>query len=115
MNNRQCPPGTFPYTIRAGDTCFGLARRFNTTINAIIEANPGINCDNLQIGQIICIPGRPPAECPPNTFPYTIRAGDTCFRLARRFNTTINAIIEANPGINCNNLQIGQTICIPRG
>lgn len=51
-----CPAGTRPYTIVAGDTFFNLARRFNTTVDAIIRANPGVNPDNLRIGQVICIP-----------------------------------------------------------
>ncbi|MEW6574414.1 MAG: LysM domain-containing protein [Bacillota bacterium] len=109
-----CPPGTFPYTVRAGDTYFSLARRFNTTVEAIAAANPGVDPNNLQIGQVLCIPGAaPPQVCPPGTFPYIVRAGDTYFSLARRFNTTVEAIAAANPGVDPNNLQIGQTICIP--
>ncbi len=56
----------------------------------------------------------PPQTCPSGTSPYTIRAGDTPFTLAIRFNTTVDAIMAANPGINPNALQIGQVICIPR-
>ncbi|MCK9267269.1 MAG: LysM peptidoglycan-binding domain-containing protein [Alkaliphilus sp.] len=52
-----CPAGTSPYTIRPGDTFYLLAIRFNTTVNAIIAANPGVNPNALQIGQIVCIPG----------------------------------------------------------
>jgi LysM repeat protein len=44
---------------------------------------------------------------------YTIQAGDTFFTLAQRFGTTVQAIQQANPGVNPNNLQIGQQICIP--
>ena len=33
---------------------------------------------------------------------------------AQRFNTTVNAIIAANPGVNPNALRISQTICIPQ-
>ena len=113
-NNPSCPPGTMPYTVRAGDTFFFLAQRFNTTVEAIMRANPGVDPNNLQIGQVICIPVvRPPSMCPPGTMPYTVRAGDTFFFLAQRFNTTVEAIMRANPGVDPNNLQIGQVICIP--
>ena len=109
-----CPGGTL-YTIRAGDTLFILAQRFGTTVGAIIAANPGIDPNFLQIGQVICIPGAvtPPVPCPGGTL-YTIRAGDTLFALAQRFGTTVQAIIAANPGIDPLRLQIGQVICIPR-
>ncbi|HHU82686.1 MAG TPA: LysM peptidoglycan-binding domain-containing protein [Firmicutes bacterium] len=105
-------PGGFIYTIRAGDTFFSLANRFNTTVQAIIDVNPGVDPNRLQIGQQICIPVPPPVECPNGTI-YTIRAGDTLFALAQRFGTTVNAIILANPGIDPNSLQIGRRICIP--
>src|SRR5690554_280981 len=108
----RCPSGTFEYTIRAGDTFFSLAQRFNTTVEAIQRANPGVDPDRLQIGQVICIPGAPP-RCPSGTFEYTIRAGDTFFSLAQRFNTTVEAIQRANPGVDPDRLQIGQVICIP--
>ena len=106
-----CPGGTL-YTIRAGDTLFALAQRYNTTVDAILRANPGIDPNNLRVGQIICIPGTGPVPCPGGTL-YTIRAGDTLFSLAQRFNVTVDAIIQANPGIDPNNLRIGQEICIP--
>ncbi|MCQ4925877.1 LysM peptidoglycan-binding domain-containing protein, partial [Tissierella carlieri] len=110
-----CPPGSFAYTVRAGDTLFMLANRFNTTVQAILAINPGIDPNNLQIGQVICIPQTtPPPTCPPGSFAYTVRAGDTLFMLANRFNTTVQAILAINPGIDPNNLQIGQVICIPQ-
>ncbi|WP_143037621.1 LysM peptidoglycan-binding domain-containing protein, partial [Sporanaerobacter sp. PP17-6a] len=89
-------------------------QRFNVSVQAIINANPGINPNNLQIGQVICIPTMvgPTPSCP-NGFLYTIRSGDTLFALGQRFNVGVQAIINANPGINPNNLQIGQVICIP--
>lgn len=114
-NTRTCPSGSFPYTIRSGDTLFNLAMRYNTTVEAIMAINPGIDPNNLQIGQRICIPGSqaPPTRCPAGTFAYTIRSGDTLYNLAIRYNTTVEAIMRVNPGIDPNNLQIGQVICIP--
>ena len=115
MSQTASCPG-FNYTIRAGDTFFRLAQRFGTTVAAIQAANPGVDPNNLQIGQVICIPTRPapgPTPTCPNGFLYTIQAGDTFFRLAQRFGTTVAAIQAANPGVDPNNLQIGQVICIP--
>ena len=51
-----CPAGTTAYTIKAGDSLYLLAQRFNTTVDAIRRANPTVDPDHLQIGQVICIP-----------------------------------------------------------
>ncbi len=111
---QKCPVGSFAYTIKSGDTLFQLARRFNTTVEGIMAINPGIDPNNLQIGQVICIPGEAALPPCPNGFYYTIKAGDTLYNLSQKFNVPLQEIINANPGIDPNNLQIGQVICIPR-
>jgi len=103
-----CPPGSFPYTIKPGDTIYSIAQRYNTTVDAIMMLNPGLNPYNLQVGQVICVPG-----CPPGSFLYTIKPGDTLYSIAQRYNTTVNAIMMLNPGLDPYNLQIGQRICVP--
>ncbi|PKM80915.1 MAG: peptidoglycan-binding protein [Firmicutes bacterium HGW-Firmicutes-14] len=107
-----CPGGTL-YTIMPGDSYFGLARRFNTTIEALIAANPGADPQNLQIGQQICIPIPPTGMPCPGGFLYVIRPGDTYFSIARRFGTVVPALISANPGVDPNRLMVGQSICVP--
>lgn len=106
---RPCPG--FFYTIAAGDTLFSLAARFNTTVQEILQANPGLDPNRLFIGQQICIPTPQPPVCP--GFIYTVVLGDTIFSIATRFNTTVQAILQVNPGLDSNRLFVGERICIP--
>jgi LysM repeat protein len=55
------PVGTQPaaaqtYTVKAGDTLGAIASQFNTTVAAMLGANPGITADNIQIGTVLKIP-----------------------------------------------------------
>ena len=45
------------YTIQAGDTFTSIAASHGTSVAAIEAANPGVNANNLQIGQVIQLPG----------------------------------------------------------
>lgn len=54
-----------------------------------------------------------PRKCPADTVPYYIKRGDTLYKIARKNNTSVNAIIKVNPNINPKNLQAGDKICIP--
>lgn len=107
-----CPGGTL-YTIMPGDSYFGLAPRFNITVDELAAANPGVNPQNLQIGQQICIPVAPTGQPCPGGFLYVIKSGDTYYSIARRFGTVVPALVAANPGVDPNRLTIGQSICVP--
>lgn len=52
--------------------------------------------------------------CPLGSSPYTIKEGDTFYWLAIRFNTTIAALVSVNPCEDPLNLEVGQSICVPK-
>jgi LysM repeat protein len=112
---KQCPPGTFLYTIKIGDNFYRLAIRFNTTVAAIISANPGVNPNNLLIGEIICVPRQKIYTACTEANYYTIKPRDTLYGIANRFNVSLDDLFEANPGIMPYMFMIGQVICIPKG
>lgn len=51
----QYPFKTICYRICPGDTLFLIAQMFDTTIDEIMTANPGLDPENLLVGQIICL------------------------------------------------------------
>ena len=46
---------------------------------------------------------------------YMVKPGDTFYRLARQFNTTVRAILTANPNSDPRRLSVGQYLIIPFG
>lgn len=112
MINRQqpCPSGRF-WRVQPGDTLYTISLRTETTINILLQLNPGLVPENLQIGSVLCLPPEEP-PCASGIF-WRVSAGDTLYTIALARNTTINKLLELNPGIEPNNLQIGQNICLP--
>lgn len=100
-------PGTITYTVQPGDSLWLIAQRYNTTVEAIKRLN-GLTGDLLTIGQVLKIP----VTQTPDYVEYIVRAGDTLWTLARRYGTTVEAIVALN-GLTGDLLTIGQVLKIP--
>ncbi|WP_338470246.1 M14 family metallopeptidase [Niallia sp. XMNu-256] len=92
--------------IRQGDTLWYYSRLFMIPINLLIDSNPGINVERLQVGQEIQIPGFYVQS-------YNIKKGDIFWKLARSRNLSVDALLLLNQSVNPNRLMVGQTIGIP--
>lgn len=105
------------YTIQRNDTLASVAVRLGTSVERLLEINEGLDPNNLQIGQVICVRSAQSSggSCPLGSIPYTITQGDTIGSIALRFGTTVEAMLENNPDVDPYNLQIGQRLCIPQG
>lgn len=102
------------YTVKRGDTLLKIAQRFQTTVNVLLRANPDITNRNvITVGQVIYLPGAT-LTFSNGQVVYIAKSSDTMGAIARQFNTTLSALISANPKIsNPNLIYPGQRINIP--
>jgi LysM repeat protein len=111
--------GSCQHTVVTGDNLFRIALRYGSTVEAIAAANGITNVSLIRVGQVLTIPnctggGQIPPPGGGVGQPYTVRTGDTLFRIALTYNTTVEAIAANNPAItNINLIFIGQVIYIP--
>ena len=107
--------GYFIYIIARGDTLRSLAIRFGTTVDALLAANKDItNANVIYEGQRLTVSSTPPPPPPSDGQTYYVVKGDTLRKIAEKFNTTVDAILKANPQIaNPNIIYVGQVITIP--
>ena len=116
---------------QAGDTLSGIALRYGTTVDAIMQAN-GMTSTTIYVGQSLAIPSAgipPPAPANPpapttapaqqqpqsNPSQYVVQAGDTLIGLAARFGVTQQELAVTNGLDPFARLSIGQVLTIPSG
>ena len=108
MGGEIPPQGTISYVVKSGDTLWKLAREFNATVDAIKRLN-NLTSDALSVGQILLIPSNAPIE---GGTSYTVQSGDSLYKIAQRFNTTVAELKRLN-NLTSDTLTIGQVLIVP--
>ena len=111
-NTPYTPPGQSStegnyYIVAKGDTLWSIANKYGITVDELINYN-NLPSSTISIGQELKIPTGEVAN--PTT--YTVQSGDTLWSISRKYNVSVNDIIQAN-NLSSSVLQIGQTLIIP--
>ncbi len=77
------------YTVKSGDSIYGIAKEFGLSPEWIIAANDLTEPDELVIGQSLVIPLYDRT--------YTVVEGDTLDAIARRFSLSLRQLYQRNP------------------
>ncbi len=108
---RICPRGASYYTWQAGDTLRSVAQQAGTTVQAMQLINPDVDFSAIAIGTEICLPSQS-FTCV-SGMAYSVRAGETFTSIAEDFGISVYELAERNPGVDQNNLLVGQVLCVP--
>ncbi|MGL4612283.1 MAG: LysM peptidoglycan-binding domain-containing protein [Trueperaceae bacterium] len=110
----QAAPEPLVVTVKPGDTLWGLAAANGTTITALAAANNLGDAAALRPGDSLTIPGKYASAAVADqggavAQTVTVGRGDTLWDIARRYNTTVTALMAANTMPN-SSIEVGQTL-----
>lgn len=111
----ESPPGSIIYTVQPGDTLYIISLLFKVSVQSILELNNITNPALIYPGLKIVMPKEavnPFQPIEPGLIRYTVLPGDTIYKVASRFGTTIQSILDANPGLDPFRLMPGMVINI---
>lgn len=122
-------PATKDYAVVHGDSFHKVAKANGISLQALAEANPGVESARLRVGQVLQIPAgaetlnasSAPAPTPPTAVMaaasrpetlYAVKSGDTLSRIAKSHGTSGKALKAAN-GLKSDRIVTGRKLKIP--
>ena len=124
------------HTVAAGETFYGIARRYGVTAAQLRAVNPDVEMEQLEIGDVLRLPAsardsragassttqaprtgsqsgsQRPGGSQAQRRTHTVVAGETLFGIARRYGVTVDAIRQANE-METDQVRTGQRLTIP--
>lgn len=107
-------PTPFVYTMRSGDTLSAIAKRYKTTVEALMDANGITDATLIPVGTKLTIVQPPDYSVTMAYDEYEVQPGDTLYTISAKYNMTISEIKEVN-SLTSDRLSVGQKLQIPVG
>ena len=114
------------HTVERGQTAYSISRKYNVPLDVLYEKNPGSEA-GLIVGAILRIPAQKEYRQAPDSVSnivampevgqrderyvyHTVLAGETIYSLSRKFNVTMDELLESNPALRSGVLTTGSEI-----
>ncbi len=102
------------YMIQSGDSLYKIARSLNTTVANLCLWNNITNPNRIRAGSVLVYysAGNEPVATATATTPgsYTVKRGDSLYKIARLFNTTVNHLATVNGIADPNRIRVNQLL-----
>jgi LysM repeat protein len=98
---------TTTYTIKSGDSLSLIAKNYNTTVTELKSLN-NLTTDMIYVGQVLKVPNGQTFEVPDSTT-YTVKSGDSLWRIATSNNLTITQLKSYN-NLTTDAIYVGQIL-----
>ncbi|RQD74582.1 MAG: LysM peptidoglycan-binding domain-containing protein [Candidatus Syntrophonatronum acetioxidans] len=96
------------YNVQRGDSLWKISQRYNVTVSQLKSAN-GLSGDMIFPGQTLAIP-----QGGTSSSQYTVQRGDTLWKIAQKYNTTVAQIKSIN-SLTTDMIIPGQILTISAG
>ncbi len=97
------------YTVKSGDSLYSIANKYGLTVDELKNLN-NLTSNLLSIGQKLKVTNNSSSNNSDNI--YIVKSGDTLYKIARMYNTTVTNLLELN-NLSTSNLSIGQKLIVP--
>jgi len=109
--NNSAFNSTVTHVVKSGESVYGISKAYNVSESELLSANPSLS-GGINPGDQIIIPTKPAVTANGTIIYHTIKNGETLYGVAKKYNTTIEKLIELNPGISGNNFRSDDVIMI---
>jgi membrane-bound lytic murein transglycosylase D len=111
--NKIVPSDNGRYRVKYGDTLWDIAVAHGVSVTQLKRANR-LSSNKIYAGRILTIPGGGADKYDDGSryYKYTVKRGDTLWKIASRNGTTVSVIKRAN-SLTSNRIYAGMTLMVP--
>ena len=109
--NYTTPYNSTFYTVKKGDSLWSIANKFGLTVDKLKDIN-NLKTNNIYVGQNLKVKTEEEKEVEDYLI-YTVKKGDSLYKIASIYNTTVETLMNIN-NLENTNLTINQQLLIPK-
>lgn len=100
------------YTVKAGDTLYGIANEYGLSVDELKSMNDLSN-NNLSVGQKLLVSGTGEVVVGNDYDTYVVKSGDNLYAIARKYGISVDKLKNIN-NLSSNLLSVGQKLLVPK-